>query len=105
MRVLRPRLTKAVDHAPVPPPSAYMQSLKIALNERLSKRDRQNQIRDIMRAEFSAPLARELNNRVDVSLVPEEMEGTILKVVSDEVIEEFVKVIVGEIDEALEGSD
>eukprot|EP00173_Palmaria_palmata_P004614 Plantae.Rhodophyta-Palmaria_palmata.ctg6638.p2 GENE.Plantae.Rhodophyta-Palmaria_palmata.ctg6638~~Plantae.Rhodophyta-Palmaria_palmata.ctg6638.p2 ORF type:complete len:136 (-),score=47.43 Plantae.Rhodophyta-Palmaria_palmata.ctg6638:292-699(-) len=84
-------------------PDVYLVSLKIALDENKSKKVRQLEIRDLMRAEFSEPLSSELNARVDMSLIPEEAEGKVLKVVADEIVEQFVKIVIGEIDEALEG--
>lgn len=75
------------------PRSVYLRSLKIALDEDKSKNVRQREIRDLMRAEFSEPLATELNSRVDMSLIPEEVEGKVLTVVADEIVEQFVKII------------
>lgn len=46
-----------------------------------------------MRHEFSGPLSKELNKRVDTGFIPEDMEGKVLKIVSDEIVEQFVKMI------------
>lgn len=81
-------------------PRAYLRCLKIALSERLSVRQRREQVTEIMRGELSAPLADALNERVDASLLPENVEGTVLRLVADEIVEEFCQMIIGEIDEA-----
>jgi hypothetical protein len=74
-------------------PRAYLESLKIALSEHVSLAERRSQITGIMRAELSGPLATELNARVDASMIPENVEGKVLRVVADEIVEEFVKMI------------
>lgn len=81
-------------------PAAYLSVLKIALCERRSVAERRDAVTRILRAELSAPLADALNERVDSSLLPENVEGTVLRLVADEVVEEFCHMIIGEIDEA-----
>lgn len=84
-------------------PRVYLDSLKIALNERLRLSERRDRITQMMRGELSGPLARELNNRTDVKVLPENIEGKVFRVVADEIVEQFVKVLVGELDETLRG--
>lgn len=86
-------------------PRVYLDSLKIALNERLHLRERRDQITNKMRGELSGPLAHELNRRTDVKVLPENIEGKVLRVVADEIVEQFVKVLVGELDETLRGEN
>lgn len=80
-------------------PEIYVQCIRLALNERLPIHERRDQISDLMRGELSEPLARQLNERVDMSIVPENLEGTVLKVVANKVIDRFVQWTVGEMDE------
>lgn len=82
-------------------PTVYVTCIKLALNESLSVKERRSQISDLLRAELSVPLSRELNERVDCSLVPEKIEGKVLKVVANKVIDEFVEWTVGEVSDKL----
>ena len=76
-------------------PAVYVACIKLALDEKMPLQERKDRISELMRAELAGPLARELNLRVDVKLVPEKMEGAFLKVVSNRVLDEFVESIVG----------
>lgn len=78
-------------------PEVYVTCIKLALNESLTMKQRRKRISDLLRAELSAPLSRELNERVDCSLIPEGVEGRVLTVVSNKVIDEFVEWTVGEV--------
>ncbi|CAM9791514.1 unnamed protein product, partial [Scytosiphon promiscuus] len=82
-------------------PQIYVRCIKLALNEAHSIKDRRKEISRILRGELSEPLTRQLNERVDCSIVPEKWEGKVLKVVSDKVIDEFVEWTVSEVDERL----
>eukprot|EP00904_Undaria_pinnatifida_P010692 jgi/Undpi1/6753/HiC_scaffold_21.g09232.m1 len=83
-------------------PTVYVTCIKLALNERLSLKERRSQISDLLRAELSVPLSRELNERVDCSFMPEKIEGKVLKVVANKVIDEFVEWTVGEVSDKFE---
>lgn len=85
-------------------PAVYVTCIKLALDENVPIKERKDRISEIMRAELAGPLARELNLRVDVKLVPEKMEGAVLKVVSKKVIDEFVEWTVGHVSEKLGGA-
>lgn len=85
-------------------PKPYVDCLKIALTEGIPMSDRRQRITEIMQGELSDPLARELNENVDADLVPERLEGKLMKVLTNKLIEEFVEWTVGEIDEGLESS-
>eukprot|EP00904_Undaria_pinnatifida_P010694 jgi/Undpi1/6755/HiC_scaffold_21.g09234.m1 len=84
-------------------PAVYVACIKLALDETVPLQERKDRISELMRAELAGPLARELNLRVDVKLVPEKMEGAVLKVVSKKVIDEFVEWTVGHVSEKLAG--
>lgn len=78
-------------------PTVYVTCIKMALDERLSLKERRERISDLLRAELAEPLSRELNERVDCSMVPEGLEGKVLKIVANKVIDEFVEWTVGEV--------
>ena len=78
-------------------PAVYVACIKLALNEEVPLDDRKDQISDMLRAELSDPLTRELNERIDMTLIPENLEGVVLKVVSNKVISAFVDWTVGEV--------
>lgn len=83
-------------------PDIYVTCIKLALNEELSRKEREEQISDIMRGELSDPLTHQLNERVDLRFVPEGLEGVMLKIVSNKIIDEFVERTVGKVSEELE---
>ena len=82
-------------------PGIYVACIKLALDETVHIKERKDRISDMMRGELSTPLTKELNKRIDMSLVPENIEGVILKVVSNKVISAFVDWTVGGITEQL----
>ena len=82
-------------------PTVYVTCVKLALDESLSLEERRSQISDLLRTELSVPLSRELNERVDCSFMPEKIEGKVLKVVANKVIDEFVEWTVGEVSDKL----
>lgn len=59
--------------------------IKAALDETHSIKSRRKHISTLLRAELSEPLSRQLNERVDCSIIPEKWEGKILKLVSNKV--------------------
>eukprot|EP00752_Nemacystus_decipiens_P018633 g16707.t1 len=82
-------------------PEVYVRCIKAALDEAHSIKSRRKHISTLLRAELSEPLSRQLNERVDVSIIPEKWEGKALKIVANKVIDEFVEWTVGEVDEHL----
>lgn len=84
-------------------PTVYVNCIKLALDETIPLKDRRNQISDQLRAELSEPLARELNERIDIPVLPEGLEGKLLNVVSNKVIDEFVEWTVGEVSDKFRG--
>lgn len=82
-------------------PTIYITCIKLALDENLSLKERRSQITDILREELSEPLSRELNERVDISMIPEGLEGQVLKIVANKVLGEFVEWTVGEVEDKL----
>lgn len=82
-------------------PDVYVDALKIALSEDIAIEDRRSRIARILRGELGQPLTRELNERMDSSILSESMEEKALKVVSYKIIDELVDWTVGEIDEKL----
>lgn len=84
-------------------PIVYVTCIKLALDETVSLKDRREQITELLRAELSEPLSKELNDRVDIAFVPERWEGGLLKIVTDKIIEEFVEWTVGEVTDKLSG--
>lgn len=83
-------------------PEVYVRCLKIALDETLHIKKRRENISEILRGELADPLAKALNERVDCSILPEAIEGQVLKIVANKIIDKFVKWTVGEIDEQFE---
>eukprot|EP00903_Cladosiphon_okamuranus_P012386 g11608.t1 len=82
-------------------PDIYVRCIKEALDETQSIKSRRKHISTLLRGELSEPLTRQLNERVDCSIIPEKWEGKVLKLVSNKVIDEFVEWTVGEVDERL----
>ncbi|CAM9811308.1 unnamed protein product [Pylaiella littoralis] len=82
-------------------PAIYVRCIKIALNETQSIKERRDNIARHLRGELSAPLTRELNERLDCKIIPEKWEGKVLAIVANKVIDEFVEWTVGEVDEHL----
>lgn len=82
-------------------PAVYVTCIKLALDEDIPIKDRKDRISELLRAELAGPLARELNERVDVKMIPEKMEGAVLKLISKKVINEFVEWTVGHVSETM----
>ena len=57
----------------------------MALDERHDIKARRKSISTMLRGELSEPLTRQLNERVDCSIIPEKWEGKVLKIVSNKV--------------------
>lgn len=85
-------------------PDCYVDCLKIALAERIPMDTRRAQISEILRKEIGAPLAVELNRSIDAALIPERLEGKLLKKVADKIVDEFVEWTLAEIDTRLDTS-
>ena len=83
-------------------PEVWLNCIKLVLNEELDVKDKTDQISEMVRGEYSEPLSRELNERIDVSLIPEGIEGKMLKILSNKVLDEIVEWTVGEFDEKFE---
>ncbi|CAN0538623.1 unnamed protein product, partial [Laminaria digitata] len=83
-------------------PSVYVACIKLALDEEVPIQDRKDKISKLLRDELAGPLARELNERVDVTMIPEQMEGAMLKIMAKIVINEYVEWTVGHVNEKLE---
>lgn len=82
-------------------PTVYVTCIRLALNEELSLKERRDQISDIMRNELADPLAKQLNEHIDCSNIPEGLEGKVLKVVANKMIDNFVEWTVGKVEEKL----
>jgi hypothetical protein len=82
-------------------PPVYLEIVKIALNDRMSVEERRSGISSLLRGELALPLARELNQRVDTSVLPEKVEGRVLEVISNKVLDEFVEKVIGKLDEEM----
>lgn len=82
-------------------PEVYLTCIKLALNEELHVKERRKLISKLLRGELAGPLSRELNERVDIRFIPERLEGMLLKVVANKVIDEFVDTTVGGVDDFL----
>ncbi|CAN0497223.1 unnamed protein product, partial [Scytosiphon promiscuus] len=82
-------------------PAVYVSCIKLALDEEVPIQDRKDRISELLRAELAGPLARELNERVDVKMIPEKMEGEVLKLISKKVINELVEWTVGHVSEKM----
>ena len=82
-------------------PAVYVTCIKLALDEEVPIKDRKDRISELLRAELAGPLARELNERVDVKMIPDKMEGAVLKLISKKVINEFVEWTVGHVSETM----
>eukprot|EP01025_Chloroclados_australasicus_P011571 TRINITY_DN1505_c0_g1_i1.p3 TRINITY_DN1505_c0_g1~~TRINITY_DN1505_c0_g1_i1.p3 ORF type:complete len:150 (+),score=25.98 TRINITY_DN1505_c0_g1_i1:216-665(+) len=83
-------------------PMVYLECIRIALNEEMTSDQRRAEISQRLVAELNAPLAKQLNDRVDVSFIPESFEGTALEKVSEKIIQKFVKWTVGELQQKLD---
>lgn len=83
-------------------PRVYLNAIKTALDEKMSVRDRKDKISRLLRGELAEPLALQLNERIDSGILPEQVEGKVLGLVANQIIEEFVEWTVGQVDEQLE---
>ncbi|CAM9108135.1 unnamed protein product, partial [Ectocarpus fasciculatus] len=72
-------------------PAAYVDLIKIALDETLAAAERKERMSELLRGELAVPLSRQLNERVDCSYIPESMEGKVLKIVAEKMVNEMVK--------------
>ncbi|CAM9877610.1 unnamed protein product [Scytosiphon promiscuus] len=82
-------------------PQAYVDLIKIGLDERLSAAEKKQGMSKLLRGELSDPLAKQLNQRVDCSFIPEALEGKVLKVVAQKLVDEFIESAVHDGDGAL----
>mmetsp|Transcript_38175 Transcript_38175/g.43018 ORF Transcript_38175/g.43018 Transcript_38175/m.43018 type:complete len:335 (+) Transcript_38175:125-1129(+) len=81
----------------------HVNVLKAALDEELSKRERQRSVSTMVKDHISAPLVTEINAEMDLSkILPESMEAVVLKVAIDTIIKLFTKLTLGEIKEQLD---
>ncbi|CAN0326475.1 unnamed protein product [Ascophyllum nodosum] len=80
-------------------PEVWINCIKLALNEHLHIKERRDQISRLVRGELSEPLSREINERVDIKFIPEKIEGKVLKILTNKIIEEIVEWTVGNIDD------
>ncbi|CAB1098715.1 unnamed protein product [Ectocarpus sp. CCAP 1310/34] len=71
-------------------PPAYVDLVKVALDETLTAAERKECMSALLRGELAVPLSKQLNERVDVSYIPESMEGKVLKVVAEKMVNEIV---------------
>jgi len=85
-------------------PEPFVRCIKIALSDGVDVDEKRAQIQEIMRREVGKPLSKELNERVDVGLVPERLEGKIFEAIANKFVDGFVEWTVGEIDERVNSS-
>ncbi|CAN0293873.1 unnamed protein product [Scytosiphon promiscuus] len=72
-------------------PQAYVSLIKIGLDESLTAAEKKEGMSEQLRSELSGPLSKQINERVDCSFIPEALEGKVLKVVANKLIDEFVE--------------
>ncbi|CAM9906941.1 unnamed protein product [Hapterophycus canaliculatus] len=72
-------------------PEAYVELIKVGLNESLSAAERKEAMSELLRGQLSDPLSKQLNERVDCSFIPEPIEGKVLKIVANKLVDEFVE--------------
>lgn len=82
-------------------PDAWLNCIKLALNETLHLRDRRGRISKLVRGELAEPLSRELDGRVDVNFIPGAIKDKIFKLISKKFLDEIVEFTVGKVDEKL----
>lgn len=70
-------------------PTCYVDCLKIALLEGMPIEEKRTNIQKILRDQIAEPLAKELNERCDVSFVPERLEGFVFKAISKKFVDEL----------------
>ncbi|CAM9670522.1 unnamed protein product [Ascophyllum nodosum] len=80
-------------------PEVWVTCIKLALNEHLTVKERRKEISGLVRGELSEPLSREINERVDVKFIPEKIEGKVLKILTNKIIDEIVEWTVGKVDD------
>ncbi|CAN0493953.1 unnamed protein product [Ectocarpus sp. 12 AP-2014] len=71
-------------------PPAYVDLVKVVLDETLTAAERKERMSELLRGELAVPLSRQLNERVDCSYIPESMEGKVLKIVAEKMVNEIV---------------
>ncbi|KAL7555323.1 hypothetical protein ACHAWF_019009 [Thalassiosira exigua] len=77
----------------------YAGAVRKALDDASSLDDRREEISASLRGELSVPLADAVNEHFDAPWLTEEMERDLLKFAMDKILSQFVKWVVGEIDE------
>lgn len=80
-------------------PAPYVQCIKIALQEGVSSDEKRRMISEILKPVLAIPLAKQMAGIVDIALLPEYMEESILSVICVKIVNEFVEWTVGEVNE------
>ena len=83
--------------------SVYTQAIKTGLNESMPSRQRSKGITALIQGEMSAPLTNELTARIDAgNFLGARLESSLMKLVSNKMIEEAVEGIVDKVDEEIQ---
>lgn len=82
-------------------PAPYVDCLKIALAEGVDTAEKRRHICTILNGQLAEPLGTELSRSLDVGMVPEHVEQSVMEIVSKKIIEEMVEWTVAEIDERM----
>lgn len=81
------------------PRGLYLEMIKLLLAERMPLKTRRARLVDLVHKQLAEPLTEALNERVDVSMLPERAECKVMRKVVERLLEEIVDWSVAEVDE------
>lgn len=82
-------------------PEINVEMLKLLLAEGMPLKTRRARLVDLVHRQLAAPLTEALNERVDVSMLPERAEGKVMRKIVERLLEEAVEWSVNSVDETV----
>lgn len=82
-------------------PQINVDMLKLLLAEGMPLKARRARLVDLVHQQLAGPLTEALNERVDVSMLPERAEGKVMRKIVERLLEEVVEWSVNEVDETV----
>lgn len=80
-------------------PKINVEMIKLLLAEGMPLKTRRARLVDLVHEQLAEPLTEALNERVDVSMLPERAEGKVMRKIVERLLEEMVDWSVSEVDE------
>lgn len=82
-------------------PSINVEMIKLLLAEGMPLKTRRARLVDLVHQQLAEPLTEALNERVDVSMLPERAEGKVMRKIVERLLEEVVEWSVSEVDKTV----